>query len=466
MAQVINTNIASLNAQRNLNTSQGDMYQALQRLSSGLRINTARDDAAGLAISQRFTSQINGMNQAIRNANDGISLTQTAEGGLEEIGNLLQRIRVLAVQSANATNSPSDRQALNNEVRAAVNELDRIARSTQFNGMNVLDGSMPEQIFQVGANRGQTVSIDGVNARANHLGAQVIDGGSLTNVNLADAVAEDLIINGVQIDISGATNMVDIRNAINAMYSATGVEADMAVAVNSAVQELNGLTAGDRYSINLNGVEISFVAGATAADSAASLAAAANGRTDLTGVRVVADGDGVRFTNDSGDQILLADGDDALTDVFAAGSDLGDGATSFSPGISLSARVGADFIITGDAALHLQIDGVAPVDMLMTQVNVLTFEDSQQAIRTVDYALQRVSSIRSELGAIQNRFTSVVSNLQIAAENQTASRSRIMDADFAAETAALTRAQILQQAGISMLAQANALPQNVLSLLQ
>ncbi|CAD85504.1 MAG TPA: flagellin domain-containing protein [Nitrosomonas europaea] len=275
MPQVINTNIASLNAQRNLNVSQNSLSTALQRLSSGLRINSAKDDAAGLAISERMTSQIRGMNQAARNANDGISLAQTAEGALVEIGNNLQRIRELAVQSANATNSEDDREALQKEVTQLIDEIQRVGEQTSFNGTKLLDGSFASQIFQVGANEGETIDF----------------------TDIADVTASGLSVDSV----------------------------------------------------------------------------------DITG-----------------------------TDGTAAAS----------------------------------------------------------VITTIDDALKIVNSTRADLGAIQNRFSSAIANLQTSAENLSASRSRIQDADFAAETAALTRAQILQQAGVAMLSQANALPNNVLSLLR
>src|SRR5688572_26811910 len=203
MPQVINMNIASMNAQRNLNQSQSALQTSLQRLSSGLRINSAKDDAAGLAITERFTSQIRGLNQASRNANDAISLSQTAEGALGEISNNVQRIRELAVQSANATNSASDRAALQNEVSQLVSEIDRVASQTAFNGVNLLDGSFTSQAFQVGANAGQTISISSISsARTSALGASYsasATGGAVTANGLASG---DLTINGVDVGVA------------------------------------------------------------------------------------------------------------------------------------------------------------------------------------------------------------------------------------------------------------------------
>jgi len=286
MAQVINTNVMSLNAQKNLNSSQGALATSLERLSTGLRINSAKDDAAGLAISERFSSQIRGLDQAVRNANDGISLAQTAEGAMQEITNNLQRIRELAVQSSNSTNSQTDRDALQAEVAQLIDEIDRVALQTDFNGTKLLDGDADALSFQIGANAGELIT-----------------------------VFED--------DAEDASTAPNMRTA------------------------------------------------------------------------------------------SLGEGDDNVADI-----------------------------------------------------DISDFDGAQDALAIVDAALTEVNSARAEFGATQNRFESVIANLQTASENLSAARSRIQDADFAAETAELTRAQILQQAGTSVLAQANAAPQNVLALLQ
>ncbi|MCG5536378.1 flagellin [Ectothiorhodospira mobilis] len=396
MAQVINTNIASLTAQRNLNSSQSQLQTSLERLSSGLRINSAKDDAAGLAISERFTAQINGQNQAVRNANDGISFAQTAEGALSEIGNIAQRIRELAVQSANATNSASDREALNNEVKQSISEINRIASSTQFNSSNVLDGSLEDLIFQVGANAGQTIKVDGMDSRGSELGALLNSTTDLADVDAGASVA-------------GVTGL----------------------SVNEAFAE--GTTG--TFTVTINGA-----AGTTTITGTASsmddIVSAINAETGDTGIKAN----------------LTADGGDL---VFSSALD-NDG-EGFDVGVTMS--IGGTSVDSGTIALDSN-------SITLNDVSVETVDNANKAVVTVDYVLDQVNSMRADLGAVQNRFESTVNNLQVSSENLSASRSRIQDADFAAETAALTRSQILQQAGTSVLAQANQTPNNVLALLQ
>ncbi len=382
--QVINTNILALNAQRNLSTSQSSLATALQRLSSGLRINSAKDDAAGLAISERFTAQIRGLNQAVRNANDGISLAQTGEGALAEVGNNLQRIRELAVQSANATNSASDRASLQGEVAQLLAEIDRVANQTSFNGVQLLDGSFSSAVFQVGANANETISVSvSVDANVAVLGGTVsvdtLQSGAVTTTidTLTAAAAGSLTINGTDIGALaavGTTNqrVAQVVNAINDVSATTGVNAS--------------------FNTTTGVIELS-------SDSTITL-----GGTD----------------------------DGSLTGFNGAGAGTSTATTT-----------------TG-----------------LTTLDISSFAGSTLAIQQVDAALDQVNSARATFGAVQNRFESVIANLTTTAENLTASRSRIRDADFAAETAALTRAQILQQAGIAILAQANAAPQNVLGLLR
>lgn len=385
MAQVINTNIASLNSQRNLNSSQSALNTALSRLSSGLRINSAKDDAAGLAISERMTAQIRGLNQAARNANDGISLAQTAEGALGEIGNNLQRIRELAVQSRNATNSVDDREALQKEVAQLKSEIDRVATQTSFNGTKLLDGSFSNKAFQVGANVGETISIASItSATSATLGtssiAQVTGAAAsaFTAINAGDLTINGVSVGAIAADTNAANRASNIMNAINSYSSQTGVYATIL----SSAPEQVVLTNSGSVPATPN-ITIGFASTATTATTG--LTAATTNAASLPG--------------------------------FAA--------------LDISSVAGADTAITA-----------------------------------MDAALKAVNSARADLGAIQNRFSSVVANLNTTAENLSASRSRIQDTDFAAETAALTRAQILQQAGVAMLAQANALPNNVLSLLR
>jgi flagellin len=454
MPQIINTNIASLTAQRNLNGSQNSLATSLQRLSTGLRINSAKDDAAGLAISERFTTQIRGLNQAIRNANDGVSFAQTAEGALSTVGDALQRIRELAVQSINDTNSSADRQALNNEVGQLIAEVNRIANSTQFNGQNILDGTLSTLTFQVGANQNQTIQVDGVDSRTSQLGARVLTTTSITETSLAAAVAAtDHVINGTSIDLTSATTINDVVSAINAVSASSGVQALKATTTSS------GALAVAAGNVTVNGVQATLVG--TALTDAATL----NALSNQTGVTATVDGANVILSNTDG------------ADITVVGAGLG-GNQTYHSGIILAGAVSEGAFSAAGTFVTLDDDGAgagtavtlstaaSQVDQQLTNTNVLTGANANDSLLTLDFALQQVSGLRAELGAVQTRFESTISNLSITSENLSAARSRIRDADFAAETAELTRSQILQQAGIAILSQANALPQNVLALLQ
>ncbi len=450
MPQIINTNMMSLNSQRNLDSSQGALKTSLQRLSSGLRINSAKDDAAGLAISERFTSQIRGLNQAVRNANDGISLAQTSEGALTEYGAMAQRVRELAVQSANDTNSSSDRQALNNEVSQLLSEMSRIATSTDFNGQKVLDGSLESLDFQVGANRGQTITVTGTDARTSEVGAAVLEGDDIASTTAMTGLTDDMTINGVSVDLSSVSTTADIVDAINAKTGDTGVTATQDSTTEVEFTSLS-LPSGTTSDIIVNGTTV------TIADGASADAAAATISDGVDGVTATVDSDG-NITLSSSSDIVITDADDVLGG--------GSPATTYAAAIDLTAEYGNDISVAGtDAPTALGLTGTAQ-QMSLADVSVATKEDSNDALRTLDYSLQMLNGFRSELGAIQNRFESTISNLSTTSENLSAARSRIQDADFAAETAELTRTQILQQAGTAMLAQANQIPQNVLSLLQ
>ncbi|GAB2614314.1 flagellin [Novilysobacter erysipheiresistens] len=387
--QVINSNIMSLNAQRNLSSSSADLATSLQRLSSGLRINSAKDDAAGLAISERFTTQIRGMDQAARNANDGISLSQTAEGAMGEIGNNLQRIRELAVQSRNATNSDSDRAALNKEAQQLKSEIDRVAAQTSFNGVKLLDGSFADQVFQVGANQGETITVDGI------------------------------------VDASST--------ALGSWTSVTGTSSTTGVAA-----AVGALAAGD---LTINGVDVgAVVAGADATAQGDNVAAAINAVTADTGVTA---------TNAAGVLTLTAaDG----TDVVIGGASANEAATETATGLTFG------------TATMTAVAGTATTGF--DTLDISTALGADNAMLAMDAALTAINTARADMGAVQNRFSSVVANLSSNVENLSAARSRIQDTDFAKETAALTRNQILQQAGTAMLAQANQAPQGVLSLLR
>ncbi|GKS68299.1 flagellin [Nitrosomonas sp. PY1] len=487
MPQIINSNIASLNAQRNLNTSQSSLNTSLTRLSSGLRINSAKDDAAGLAISERMTSQIRGLNQAVRNANDGISLSQTAEGALGEIGNNLQRIRELAVQSANATNSASDRASLQAEAAQLTAEITRVASQTQFNGTNLLDGSFLNQSFQVGANANQTINISSIgDSRATALGSNILN---TTGTAMGTATAPhdnstpengvtaetDLALTtskGVATGISYAAgaDAKTIAAAINTAASSIGITA---TATNSAT--LGSLSGAGTVSMTLNGNTVSAVV--TDKSDLSSFAAAINGLQSTTGVTASFatpnDKSVITLSTTDGRDIVINDfsnTDTLKTASVVAGTTTQtlDGvadtdSTTITGKIELASSAGQ--ITAGNANADVFGTTVSAFNSVAT-LDLLTATNSQAALKTLDAALAQINSTRGDLGAIQNRFSSTIANLQSTSENLSASRSRIQDADFAQETANMTRGQILQQAGVAILAQANSLPNNVLSLLR
>ena len=490
MAAFINTNTASLNSQRNLSSSQTALTTSLQRLSSGLRINSAKDDAAGLAISERLTSQIRGNDQAARNANDGISLAQTAEGDLSQIGTNLQRIRELAVQASNGSNSASDRASLNNEASSLISEIDRVASNSSFNGNKLLDGTFTSQSFQVGANNtsNDQISIAAIaSAKASSLGVGSGSSYSATKVGTgavttAALTAGELAVNGYSVGAS-TTDGVSFANgdasgiakaaAINAVSAQTGVTATngKTTAVGMAASTPTAATAaGD---VLINGVDIGSISvGSTAVDRGTQTAAAINAKSTQTGVTASADSTGIV-------SLAAADGRNiTVVTTGAGGTGTGLNAGTSNAGLTttstltLTSSGAAGITVGGTAGLAKAGLSVAFVGATATagagvsSLNLSTAAGAQAALTTLDSALATVNNSRASLGAYQNRFASVVSSLQTTSENLSASRSRIQDTDFAKETASLTRGQILQQAGTAMLAQANSLPNGVLALLR
>jgi len=489
MPQVINTNIMSLNSQRNLNASQEALQTSLQRLSSGLRINSAKDDAAGLAISERFTSQIRGLNQAVRNANDGISLSQTAEGALAEAGNILQRIRELSVQSANATNSASDRQALQSEVGQLVSELDRIATNTEFNGQKILDGTFGTAIFQVGANANQTIQATTNNFRTNQYGNYRVTGQETTaGAQARNAQGDNLIVNGslgsLQFAIDPGDSAKATAELVTSKSNVTGVKAYGRTEVNVRFD------AAGSYTLNVTSDNtddspqaISFsLQGTEGNDGLSGAVTAFNDVSHKTGVtaRISDDGQSVVLLNATGNNINLTDTVNANAgNIMVGGTVAADGTQTGGTTIGANATV-ETAVVTGqvifDSDKSFGVIGTAgstianaqeASDLMgVSQMDVSSVESANEALAIVDAALSTVNGQRAKFGAIQSRFGSTISNLQTNSENLSAARSRVRDADFAQETAELTRAQILQQAGTAMLAQANVAPQNVLTLLQ
>ena len=606
MAQTINTNIASLTAQRNLASSQKDAATAMQRLSSGLRINSAKDDAAGLAIASRLTSQINGINQAVRNANDGISSVQVAEGALAETSNMLQRMRELAVQSSNATNSSTDRAALQTEVTALRSEVDRIAQTTSFGSSKLLNGSFSSKSFQVGANVGETIAVSISSARASDIGktytatqATIFDnfqgtttaaatnsvaaqtfsmtvGGERTDMSIAVDSSAQSIASQISSEVSGVTatasttakidmaevhtytisagngvaknaadtyavtldgvaslsaTAVDITTAatgtaaatliVNALtshadYANSGLEitssgADITIAdKNGGVVSLdfasggngsgggasttsitdNGFQAGgstDQFIIGSTTVSVNNSAATSADDMATNLknAIAADSALSETFSTISVSGNEVTLTNSTGADVVIKDktGNDADTRAFVSH----DGATAnlneasatgvtvtgtlaltLSSDVAVSVFSDSTSITSGTAASALSLSAGSHTENTgrVSTLDITTASNASAAIATIDSALESINTQRASLGAVQSRLDSVVSNLATMSENASAAKSRIMDADFAAETAQLAKTQILQQAGISVLAQANAQPQNILALLQ
>ena len=680
MSSVINTNIASLNAQHNLSKSGATLQTALERLSSGLRINSSKDDAAGLAISERMTAQINGLNQATRNANDGISLTQTAESAISGMTDNLQRLRELAVQASNSTNSASDRASIQSEVSQIVSEISRVSATTEFNGLKLLDGSFANRTIQVGANANQTIAVSIENTSTNKLGSS--NTSSLTATNNGTAMGSgDLILNGTSIGASLATSdnasfsgasssSLSKTAAINALTSTTGITAKVDVNVAKGAVQTLGASSGN---ITINGVTTSVLNtnGTDATSDRTTIVQAINAKSSLTGVTAIdtglsktgiqlsaADGRNITVSLSTGDgstgwtagalglnvgtsygnytlsstksmtvtgnasiansglstgtystQTAYASTTSGIGAAFASGDFKINGAvigaslaasdTASSVGNSYSAisktaainaissftnvtavvnanqlngttmtaadqtgtmaingvatasfttttdgtasrtttiaainaisgRTGVIAVDGGTSALGVNLiaaDGrniqvsyganivaattgvtasaatygtftlssskaftvaagdtgtvMSTVAMMgfgtygsgqagqsLNKIDVSTQAGAANAILAVDIAIDSLNAVRGDLGALQNRFTSTISNLSSSSDNVNAARSRIRDADFAVETAKLSRGQILQQAGVAMLAQANALPNNVLALLK
>ena len=520
MASVINTNVASLNAQRNLTSSSASLNTSIQRLSSGLRINSAKDDAAGLAISNRMNSQIKGMNQATRNANDGVSMAQTAEGALSSSGDILQRVRELAVQSSNSSNSASDRKALQTEVTQLTSELNRIAGTTEFNGTKLLDGSMGTANFQVGANAGQLISMTGSNFTTNTYGNNNIASDGVAVGATSKAANGTITINGAngtatintKANVAGVTAVAGndgpdgIAGNADDVAPVAGVTAVVGSTAKSIAADINnktadtGVTATAKTDVNIKmagaGASYSFTLASDNADPVtvsfsvegsgssstdyASAINAINAQSAKTGVTAQYDsqnGGGVKLTNATGEDIKLgqktgtlsvqnykADGNVEGTAFSMDGTagkttEVANGRVTYDSENSFSVTDTSSGLATAAAGSASKLKSVASLD-------ITTFDGAQAAIKIADAALAKVNGQRAQLGALQSRFDSAISNLASTTENLSASKSRITDTDFASETANMTRGQILQQAGTSMLAQANSLPNGVLSLLR
>ena len=487
MALGINTNASALNAQRGLVSSQDNLNTAMQRLTTGLRINSAKDDAAGLAISDRMTAQIKGLNQSVRNANDGISLAQTAEGALQESTNILQRMRELSVQSANDTNTGTDRTSLQKEVGQLQQELNRIANTTAFNGKTLLDGSFSAQKFQVGANAGQTIQVSMGSAQASSIGAQRVTTASASYAAIASATnsvsSGTLTINGSVGSATGAIASGDsaknIAATVNVLTAKTGVTAravtqsELKVTSTGAVVfELRG-----QNTTATAGATISYSASTTAgASDLAGLAAAINDKAGTTGVTAKLNDAKTGLTLENADgydiQIKGVATSSAAISLNSVNETGGVGtAVAVASGAATFATVGGRVTLESGKSFSQSASGsnlgsAASTLKDVGAIDITSQNGANDAISVIDNALSFIDDLRGDLGAVQNRFDSTISNLQNVADNITSARSRIQDADFAKETSNLSKSQILQQAGIAMLSQANQAQQNVLSLLR
>ncbi|MBB4819079.1 flagellin [Pseudomonas alcaligenes] len=487
MALTVNTNIASLNTQRNLNASSNSLNTSLQRLSTGSRINSAKDDAAGLQISNRLTNQISGLNQATRNANDGISLAQTAEGALQQSTNILQRIRDLSIQAASGSNSDADRAALQKEVTAQQAELSRIAETTTFGGRKLLDGTFGTTSFQVGSDAYQTIDVTLKDASSAKLGSYQVGGGASTSAAGASAsgttVAGSVVAGSGGAFASGTVTVVGNGQTKDVSIAATdsaksiaqkfdGSIAGMSASARTVIQaDVNFTSGAASFNLTVGSNTVQMV-GVTSNEDLANQINSNAGKLGLT-ANFDQQNDKITITSATGETIEFgaATGSSAGTiDVAAQGNDGTYGAAT-------------DVAATGGKAFgYVQLD--SPVSFAVTgdttevfstssstlntvaNVDISTADGAQRALAVVDSALAAIDSQRADLGAVQNRFDNTVSNLQNISENAASARSRIKDTDFAAETATLSKNQVLQQAGTAILAQANQLPQSVLSLLQ
>jgi flagellin len=489
----INTNIGAITAQANMTRVNEDMNAAMSRLSSGLRINAAKDDAAGMAIAEKMTSQITGLNQAVRNATDGKNLLDTTEGAHAEVSNMLQRLRELAVQSSNDTNTASDRSNLGAEAKQLVTEINRVAKDTTFNGMNVLDGSFTSKQFQIGADAGQVLNISVDSAAATDIGAHtqssnvsLAAGAAVTDTGIAAATTVNItgFAGSAELTTTAGQSAQELAAAINDVSASTGVTASATTNV-----QLSGFSAADTVTFDVNGVSIGTVAISDTGDLRG-IANAINNQSGRTGVTATmgADNSTIKLTDATGADILIegfttGTGASTITatalnaDGTAAGATAGvhtatlddtnnDAAISGQVELSSTKQfsVGTDVVVAGTvffeaAANTSTLETVAEID-LTTQAG------AADALKVIDVALQKISQARSDLGAVSNRLDSTISNLTNITVNVEAARSGVMDADFAKESSDMARAKILAQASTAMLAQANKTSENVLSLLR
>lgn len=516
MALYINTNVASLYAQNNLSNSQSALATSIQRLSSGLAINSSADNAAGYAIAQRMTAQIGGLNQAASNANDGISMAQTAQGALAQVSSDLQSMRTLAVQAANGTNSASDRASLQANIAQLQQDIQNVSQTTQYNGQNLLDGSLSSIQFQVGANSGQTVDASigstSVAVLGNYNVANGTNNAAATDVQnfaggITDAVvsatagAAGSLANFGPNNVGAGTLVVNVNGTTNTATIGAGESADkIAAAVGGTAQTTAQLSTIDAanptnlqlnaYSVDPNGNQVNNVV-TVSGTGAAGLVTAINAQSGITGIAATANATGILLTQNQGLNIGVENLDTGATggsvlsvagnftgataNVLAANGTAGDTVTV---GGLVTFSSASAFTITDNTVSASSTSGSAIIDNAGTNigagsvltnissVDVSTAAGASSALQTIDSAITYINQLGGSLGALQNRFTNVQNNLTNASTNLQAARSRIQDTNYASETANLTHQQVLEQAGTAMLAQANAMPNVVLTLLK
>jgi flagellin len=498
----VNTNVPSINAQRQLAKNQLSMTRALERLSSGLRINHSSDDAAGLAISTGMNAQTTGMEQAVRNANDGLSVIQTADGAISEQVEILQRIRVLAVQASSDLNSADNLKSIQEEISQLGTELTRIGDTTTFNGMALINGTFSSKSIQVGANAGESIDLSVGDYRATGMGGYASIAAALGTNNAGEIIVAGAIAGGGDLTLGPAGGTVAINastsdgissahstmsaiakaNAINAQSSQTGVKATVGAAtLTQAAAAVGGATLAAGNSLEINGVTVASGGDPTLGlittlnDGTGSLRALINAKSSQTGVTASMNGTKLVLTAADGRNIIVkgvgATANVAATTGFATGDgSLAASLTTHQATGLLTLTSNRDFTVGGTGANTLlgitKGNYQADATKTVAKIDVTATNGAFSAIYRIDSALAKITNEQAKLGAMSNRFQHTISNLQISIENLTAARSRITDTDFAVETASLTRSQIIQQAGTAMLSQANTYPQAALNLLK
>ena len=482
----INTNIGAITAQSTMSKVNGEFETAMTRLSSGLRINAAKDDAAGMAIAEKMTSQIMGLNQAVRNATDSKNLLDTTEGSHQEVGNMLQRLRELSVQSANDTNTGFDRSQLSAEANQLVTEINRVASDTTFNGMNVIDGSFTGKQFQIGADAGQVMNIDVDSAAATAIGAHTLDttvsavAGTDTDIAAASTISISGPEGSASVTTTAGQSAKDLAAAINNISVSTGVEAK---AVTNA--KLSNMSGADSFTMSVNGQSIGQV-NITDANDLSSLRDAINNQTGQTGVTATLGDTGSELvlTSTTGEDITVS-GYDGTATIDMESLDKNQQVAGTTSSVTLSAAGDQDASVSGQVSLTstkafsvtdsgAAADGSAFFEASpnlselnsVADIDLTTAKGASAAIDVIDVAISKITEARAKLGAVSNRLDSTISNLTNISVNVEAARSNVMDADFAKESTALARGQILSQASTAMLAQANSSKQGVLSLLR